>query len=117
MGAPVVHFEILGKNAVKLQKFYSTIFNWKIDTNNPINYGLIKPQTDNSIGGGIGSAGKGKGYATFYIEVNNLEKTLQKIEKNGGQIVVPVTTIPGMVTYAMFSDPEGHLIGLVKSEE
>lgn len=117
MGAPVVHFEILGKNTTKLQKFFSTVFDWKIDTDNPIGYGLIKPQRDNSIGGGIGSAGKVKGYATFYIEVDDLDKTLLKIEKNGGQIVVPVTTIPDMVTYAMFADPEGHLIGLVKSEK
>jgi len=117
MGAPVVHFEVIGKNPLKLQKFFSEVFDWKINTDNPIGYGLVEPQKENSIGGGIGPAGQSKGYATFYIEVDDLEATLQKIEKNKGQIVVPVTTIPGMVTYAMFADPEGHLIGLVKSEK
>jgi hypothetical protein len=32
----------------------------------------------------------------------------------GGKIVMPVTEVPGMVTYAMFSDPEGNMVGIVK---
>ncbi|HID38011.1 MAG TPA: hypothetical protein EYP36_00655 [Calditrichaeota bacterium] len=94
MGAPVVHFEILGKNTTKLQKFFSTVFDWKIDTDNPIGYGLIKPQRDNSIGGGIGSAGKVKGYATFYIEVDDLDKTLLKIEKTAAKLLYPLPLFP-----------------------
>ena len=116
MGAPVVHFEVIGKKPAKLQKFFSEVFDWKINTDNPLGYGFVEPQKKGSIGGGIGSAGQSKGHATFYIEVENLEKTLEKIERHGGKIVVPVTTVPDMVTYAMFADPEGHLIGLVKKE-
>jgi len=84
MGAPVVHFEVIGKNPVKLQKFFSEVFDWAINTNNPIGYGLVEPQSAGSIGGGIGSAGQSKGHATFYIEVDNLEATLLKIEKTAG---------------------------------
>jgi predicted enzyme related to lactoylglutathione lyase len=29
---------------------------------------------------------------------------------------MPVTEIPGMVTFAQFADPEGNIVGLVKSE-
>ncbi|HLQ60337.1 MAG TPA: hypothetical protein VK131_00565, partial [Candidatus Acidoferrales bacterium] len=29
---------------------------------------------------------------------------------------VPVTEVPGVVTFANFRDPDGHVIGLVKSE-
>lgn len=42
---------------------------------------------------------------------------LNKIESLGEKTVMPVTTIPGMVTFALFADPEGHMVGLVKSEE
>jgi hypothetical protein len=31
--------------------------------------------------------------------------------------VLPVTEIPGMVAFAMFDDPDGLLVGLVKGEE
>ena len=39
MGAPVVHFEIMGGNGNELEKFYAELFGWKINSNNPLNYG------------------------------------------------------------------------------
>ena len=41
---------------------------------------------------------------------------LNKIESLGGKTLVPVTEIPGQVTFALFADPEGHVVGIVKSE-
>ena len=29
---------------------------------------------------------------------------------------MPVTVMPGMVTFALFSDPEGNVMGVVNSE-
>jgi predicted enzyme related to lactoylglutathione lyase len=117
MGAPVVHFEIAGKDGGKLQKFYADIFDWEIDSDNPIQYGMVAAQTDKSIGGGITSTQDGgPGYATFYIEVPDVNTALSQIEAAGGKIILPETTIPNMVTFAMFNDPEGNLLGLVKSE-
>ena len=31
MGQPVVHFEIVGKDAEKLQGYYAELFGWEID--------------------------------------------------------------------------------------
>lgn len=43
------------------------------------------------------------------------EAYLAKAEKLGGKAVVPPTEIPSYnLTFAMFTDPEGHLIGLSK---
>ena len=42
MVRPVVHFEIHGKDAKKLQEFYASLFGWKIDANNPMNYGMVE---------------------------------------------------------------------------
>ncbi|GAB4342496.1 MAG: VOC family protein [Calditrichia bacterium] len=117
MGAPVVHFEIIGRDAARLREFYSKAFDWKINANNPIGYGLVPTQREkNSIGGGIAADDKGgKGFVTFYVEVPDVQAALDKIESLGGKTVTPPTTVPGMVTYAHFVDPEGHLIGLVQS--
>ena len=41
MGAPVVHFEIYGKDASKLQSFYADLFGWEIHADNPMNYGIV----------------------------------------------------------------------------
>ena len=29
---------------------------------------------------------------------------------------MPVTEIPNMVTFALFADPEGHVVGVVKGQ-
>ena len=51
---------------------------------------------------------------TFYVQVDDPQAYLNKIEAAGGKTVVPVTEIPDMVTFAMFADPEGNVGGLVK---
>jgi predicted enzyme related to lactoylglutathione lyase len=42
MGQPVVHFEVIGKDGEKLIGFYSDLFGWNIDANNPMNYGVVQ---------------------------------------------------------------------------
>ncbi len=113
MGQPVVHFEILGKDPKRLQEFYSGLFDWHVDANNPINYGVVDTHGEGGIGGGIGPA-QGPNQVTFYVQVDDLQAYLNKIEGMGGKTVVPVTEIPDMVTFAMFADPEGNVVGLVK---
>jgi predicted enzyme related to lactoylglutathione lyase len=116
MGRPVVHFEINGKDAKKLHDFYGSLFDWHIDANNPVNYGVVDTHSEGGIGGGIGS-GDGPNQVTFYIQVEDPQAYLTKIEAKGGKTVVPVTEIPGMVTFAQFADPEGNIVGLVKAEQ
>ena len=41
MAQPVAWFEIHGKNAAKSREFYSALFGWEIDANNPMNYGMV----------------------------------------------------------------------------
>lgn len=119
--APVVHFEITGKDAKKLQSFYSKLFDWQINTDNPMNYGLVNAAGNGtevgkgSIGGGVAEAQEGApASVTFYVQVPDLEATLKKVASMGGKTIVPPTEIPNMVTFAMFLDPEGNAVGLVK---
>src|SRR2546430_1032891 len=41
MGQPVVHFEIVGDNAEKLQSFYADLFYWNVNADNPMKYGIV----------------------------------------------------------------------------
>ena len=115
MPNPVVHFEVTGKDAKKLQDFYSGVFGWQIDASNPMNYGIITAQDGHGIGGGVGPGDGDQGGVTFYIEVNDPQAYLDKVVAKGGKVLMPVTDIPGMVTMAQFSDPEGHRIGMIKA--
>lgn len=115
MGKPVVHFEINAKDGKKLQDFYTKLFDWKIDANNPMNYGLVNTGDEGGINGGIGQTQEGGlPFVTFYVQVDNIQAYLDKVESLGGKTIVPVTEIPDMVTFALFQDSEGNSIGLVK---
>lgn len=113
MPNPVVHFEILGKDGRKLQEYYANLFDWKINADNPMHYGMVTPEA-NGIGGGIGPA-EGQSGVMIYVEVADLQAYLDKAVALGGKVIHPITEIPGMVTFAQFQDPEGNVIGLVKS--
>jgi predicted enzyme related to lactoylglutathione lyase len=113
MADPVVHFEVGGKDAKKLQKFYADLFDWKIDANNPMDYGMVEA-ADGGIAGGVGPAPGGETHVTFYVQVPDLQAALDKAEKLGGKTVTPPMDVPGGPSLAHFTDPEGNFIGLVR---
>jgi len=113
---PVVWFEVVGKNGPALQRFYGRLFNWQIsDAGDGSGYGIVQG-AEKGIGGGVGkSADGGPGHVTFYVEVDDPAAYLNRAGQLGGSVVLPPTEIPQFhLTFAMFTDPEGHLIGLSK---
>lgn len=121
MGQPVVHFEIIGSDGEKLQSFFSEMFGWEIDANNPMKYGMVPREGNVSaegggIAGGIGGGPEGyEGHVTVYIEVPDVEAALVKAESLGGTRVMGPEKIMDQVELGQFADPEGHMIGVVKS--
>ena len=103
MGKPVVHFEVIGKDAESLQHYYSELFGWKIDSDNEMNYGMVWRQGNVSsegvgIGGGIAGGPPGyEGHVTFYVEVPDVEASLTKAVSLGGTRVFGPETIMGQM--------------------
>ena len=115
MGCPVVHFEVAGKNGKKLQDFYATLFDWNITVDPEMNYGVVETGGDGGINGGVFQAPPdAPAYLTFYVAVDDLQAYLDKAERLGGKTVVAPTPIPNIGAFAMFTDPEGNLVGLFK---
>ena len=116
MPNPVTHFEIAGNDGKKLQAYYANLFGWKVDANNPMDYGMVEAQDGHGIGGGItGTMGQRPPGVTVYVEVDNPQAYLDKAVSMGGKVVMPVSEVPGGVVIAQFSDPEGNLVGLAKA--
>jgi uncharacterized protein YndB with AHSA1/START domain/predicted enzyme related to lactoylglutathione lyase len=113
MGNPVLHFEVMADGDIDaLRRFYTAAFDWKINANNPMNYGLV--ETGKGISGGIGKPMGGPSFATFYVYVDDLQAALDKIESLGGSTMMPPMEVPGQhLSIAMFKDPAGVPIGLV----
>ncbi len=120
MGEPVVHFEIIGNDAEKLQRYYSELFGWEIDSDNPMSYGIVQREGNTNvdgvgIGGGVGRGPEGyPGHVTFYVEVPDVETALAKAESLGGSRIMGPEKME-QVEIGQFSDPEGHVIGVVTS--
>jgi predicted enzyme related to lactoylglutathione lyase len=120
MGQPVVHFEVIGKDGDKLQSYYSELFGWEIDSDNPMNYGIVQRDGNTNadgagIGGGVAAGPDGyEGHVTFYIEVPDVEAALTKAESLGGTRIMGPDAVMEGLELGQFTDPEGHLIGLVR---
>jgi uncharacterized protein len=119
MGQPVVHFEVVGKDGDKLKSYYAEMFDWQINDDNPMKYGLVEA-AEGSVGlgiaGGIGQGPEGyEGHVTFYVEVPDVEAALAKAESLGGTRIMGPETIMGELTLGQFRDPEGNVVGLTQS--
>jgi predicted enzyme related to lactoylglutathione lyase len=112
MGRPVVHFDIATSDAPKLFGFYTDLFGWKIDADNPMGYGMLE-SGEGGIPGGIGTASEGAPTGvSVVVDVDDVQGYLDRAQALGGKILVPPYDIPGTGTLAEFLDPQGNRIGL-----
>lgn len=120
MAKPVVHWEIWSHKHKKLGEFYAKLFDWKVDFNNPLNYGVVDAggaATGGQVGinGGIMKPQPGAipaSHLTFHVQVEDLQAMLDNAVGLGGEVVVLPTAIPGVGSMALFKDPDGNVIGL-----
>ena len=119
MSRPVVHFEIHARDFGRITDFYSKAFDWTVDADNPMNYGIVQNEGE-GINGGIAQRGDDDPGVMFYIAVPDLQAALDQVALRVGE--------PGERDHAgdfhrlqhrlpaRFADPEGNLIGLVKEQ-
>jgi predicted enzyme related to lactoylglutathione lyase len=113
MPSPVVHFEIMGGTPNQLENFYRELFGWKIDSNNPMKYGMVDTGAPGGINGGVGVSQDGGKRVSVYVQVEDLDAALAKAEKLGGKTILPPSQVPGGPKLAMFADPAGNVTGLL----
>jgi predicted enzyme related to lactoylglutathione lyase len=114
MPNPVVYFEIAGKDGKRLQQFYTTVFGWEMDTTRTPGYAYINTGAGGPPHGGIREEKDVPPDKVLYVRVPDLGAALAMVKANGGQVLIPVTEVPGVVTFALFRDPEGNVMGLIK---
>lgn len=124
MGRPVVHFEIIGKDPVRLRSYYAALFGWEYDTSGPVaeevseagNYGFVDSGPTGDGHGIPGGVGGGAGYgsrALFYVGVPDVGAALEEAERLGGTRRMGPNRVAGRdLAVGHFADPEGNLIGL-----
>jgi predicted enzyme related to lactoylglutathione lyase len=118
MKNPVVHFEIYARDAEKLTKFYSTVFDWSIEAMPGMDYHYVKTTdtdekgvpTQPGINGGLVVRPAGyedKGWIN-YINVDSLDAAVTRAQDLGAKVMKPRAAVQGMGWFAMLVDPQGN---------
>jgi len=110
----IVHAEVVGRDGEKLQRFFSDLFGWSLDTNNPGGYGMSDPAATGVAFGAGGTPDGSQGFATFYVAVDDVDAALEKATALGGSVVMPKYSPAPGIELGLAADPEGHVVGLTK---
>jgi len=112
MANKICHFEIGCRDRAKAAKFYSQVFDWKIEQKG--DQAMLR--TGDDVGGHLHSPGREEeahNYIIFYVMVEDVAAALKKAESLGGKSLVGPMPVPGGEgTFGWFADPEGNTIGV-----
>ena len=112
----VVHIEIPSADPKTNARFYGEAFGWKVDNSAMFDYWQFLPAA--GPGGGFpgfnAEMGIKTGEVLIYIDTDDIEASLAKIESLGGKTLMPKQEIPGMGWFAFFADPTGNKVALYK---
>ena len=112
---PVVWFEVTGKDGAKLQKYYAELFGWTVTPEGPMNYGTVDTGAKAGIPGGITATyPNARPWVTFYVRTDDVGASVGRALELGGKVLMPPMKLPDGMEIAVFEDPEGHPVGLVK---
>ncbi len=78
-----------------------------------MNYGVVQPG-EGGIGGGVGPSPEGEHFVTVYVQVDDLQETLDRAQAAGAKTLMGPTEVPGGPQLAIFLDPGGNRMGLVQ---
>ncbi len=110
-GDPVNWFEIAGVDSQKTRDFYTNLFGWTINADNPMGYGEYHGE-GGGIGGGI-FGGMGDPRITVYTTVADLDAKVKQANELGATTQMGPMAVPGGPTIAMLSDPAGNTFGMI----
>lgn len=115
----VVHFEIPASDPERTVAFFTSVFGWKFNKWGGTEYYLSDSGSPEEPGieGAVMQWNSPDQPIVNTIQVDDLDETIRKIEEQGGKIVVPKQTIPGIGTHCYFKDPSGYIHGAMQEEK
>ncbi len=115
---PVNWFEIPVSDLEKAKKFYEAVFNYSLTVNDAGTLKMALFPSQEGIMGSTGALVQMDNYTAseegciVYLSVNDIAKTLAKIEENGGKTLQPQAAMGDLGYLAQFQDCEGNRVGL-----
>ena len=102
----------------KVREFYSKLFGWPINADNPMNYVLASTKEGElGIDGGLYQAEdpNDRPGVRLYAQVDDAAAFLEKATSLGGTVVGEAQQVPGQgIKVGQLLDPEGNILGVVQ---
>jgi uncharacterized protein len=124
MSGRVVHFEIPADDVGRAREFYQAAFGWDLNAVPEADYTMVSttptneqgmPSDPGAINGGMLKREPPVTSPVITIDVEDIDKTLERIGTLGGSTVQPKQSVMDMGFAAYFNDSEGNLMGLWQS--
>jgi predicted enzyme related to lactoylglutathione lyase len=115
----VIHFEINADQPKRAVKFYSEVFGWKIKNwGGPVDYWLASTgeEGEHGIDGAITKRTSPAASTVNTISVPSLDEFMSKVSMNGGKVITPRMTVPGVGYFAYCQDTEGNVFGIMEED-
>ncbi|MEA2698371.1 MAG: uncharacterized protein QOI66_2642 [Myxococcales bacterium] len=117
------HFEIYADDPAALAKFYTSIFDWKIEAPPGMaGYLLVRTVETNQqgmatqpggINGGIMKRPDAEAPPVInYVNVESIEQTAEHAKKLGAKVMKEKSPVPGMGWFAILTDPQNNPFAL-----
>jgi len=118
----VVHFEIPADDMSRAKDFYTKTFGWEAQDMPEFEYTMVHttemdmekrmPKEPGAINGGMYKREADMPHPQVFMDVKDIDASLEKIEANGGKTVRPKTSVGDMGFVANFEDTEGNVLAL-----
>lgn len=121
MGMPrIIYFEFSADSPERATKFYGDVFRWKFQpwAGGAMEYWQVTTgqSPEPGIDGGMHRRSPENQGTRNTIGVESVDATLAAVTKAGGNALMPKTPIPGIGWFAMRSDTEGNVFGLMQDD-
>ena len=119
MARQITHFEIYGDDPERLVKFYGSLFDWRMEQVEGLDYWRIHldPSDPGRVAGGLTSRPRAdpKGWLQF-VNVESIDDSIALAETLGAQLVRPKTAVPRTAWIAVLADPSGNMFAIWQSD-
>ena len=113
MPSPVTQFQILARDPALAERFYATLFDWRVCADNPLGYRQIDTGSSRGIQGGIWpTPPEANGFVQLFVEVDDVAAHFARAQQLGAKPVVPPQKLPQGDELAILMDPQGISFGL-----
>lgn len=113
--ATIVHFEIPADNVERANKFYGSLFGWKAEKVQGMEY--LGFRTGDDAIGGIMKRQMPDQQITNYFGIDSVDKHAKKIQELGGKVKVPKTDVPGFGWFAICTDTENNTFAVWENSQ